>query len=156
MPARARNAPCNTNEVYRYVAFGVEGKWVGYISNVSSVSCTVPSDRLTTEGQYQGLLKQDGTCNTNMPRSYAIGNYINWLNSSSATNTPKIDVAKAVVTDLINSTTGIKLGAMIFNNNQGGDFINYNGYEATIKDMDAIFLAQPPTVRHLLMVLIAY
>ena len=29
------NQPCNTNEVYRFVAFGVEGRWVGYINDVT-------------------------------------------------------------------------------------------------------------------------
>lgn len=133
------NQPCTSNEVYRYVAFGVEGKWVGYINDVSSVSCTNASNSLTTDGQYQGRLKQDGTCNTWWPRSYALGNYVNWINQDSVTAQPKIDVAKNVVENLINTTSGVKIGAMIFNNNQGGDFINYNGYTATIKDMDAIF-----------------
>ncbi|MCI0529435.1 MAG: hypothetical protein L0Y56_18505, partial [Nitrospira sp.] len=93
-----------------------------------------------TTGQWNSSnrrLRTNGTCTTGSG-IYAMGNWINWR-QQVGTPRPKIDIAKEVVANLIQSTTGVRMGLMVFNNNQGGVFLNYNGYDASIKDLDAIF-----------------
>ena len=112
------NKPCNTNTVYRYVAMGIEGMWVNHIA-LSSVKETCKTT-LSTLGQYQGRLSgTSGSCTSGLNRTYATGNWINWL-TTEGQSLPKIQIAKKVLRDLINSTVGVKFGLMIFNNNDGG------------------------------------
>lgn len=133
--------PCETNKVYKWRA--IEGIWVNYINDVSSVSCTTAHDSLVQTGTYQGRLRTNGTC-SQTSGSFALGNYINWLTASGGLR-PKIDVAKQVLTNLVNTTSGVRFGLMIFNQSNGGhiagvgDSYGYNGYNAYIKDMDAMF-----------------
>lgn len=112
------NKPCNTNTVYRFVAMGIEGMWVNHIA-LSSVKETCKTT-LSTYGQYQGRLSgTSGSCTSGLNRTYATGNWINWL-TAEGQSLPKIQIAKKVLRDLINSTVGVKFGLMIFNNNDGG------------------------------------
>lgn len=133
--------PCSTNKVYRWRA--VEQKWVTFIDDVNTISCSTAKTALLAEGTYQGRLKTNGTCTSPSSNSFAIGNYINWLTQSGGTRA-KMDVAKEVLTDLISTTNGVKFGLMIFNNTNGGhitgvgDSYGYLDYDAYIKDMDAI------------------
>lgn len=111
--------PCATNTVYRFVAFGIEGRWVNHIA-LGSVQEPCHTT-LSTTGQYVGRLSgTSGSCTSGLNRTYATGNYINWLNSSFVESYPKIEIAKQVLRDLINSTVGVRFGLMIFNNNDGG------------------------------------
>ncbi|MBI5755633.1 MAG: hypothetical protein HZA12_01795 [Nitrospirae bacterium] len=113
------NKPCNTNTVYRFVAMGIEGRWVNHIS-LSSVQETCKTT-LSTLGQYQGRLSgTNGSCTSGLNRTYATGDWINWLNSPGVESYPKIQIAKKVLRELINSTTDVRFGLMIFNNNDGG------------------------------------
>ena len=48
------------------------------------------------------------------------GNYMNYVESGVGATESRIDVAKEVITDLINTTTGVRFGVMRFNNDQGG------------------------------------
>ena len=136
--------PCSPNTVYRWRA--IEQIWQPHITDVNTISCTTAKNALLTTGTYQGVLRTNGTCTGWwwQAASFATGNYINWLTQSGGTR-PKIDVAKEVITNLVNTTTGVKFGLMIFNTSSGGhiagvgDSYGYNGYQAYIKDMDAIF-----------------
>ncbi len=136
--------PCSTNTVYRWRA--IEQIWQPHISDVNTISCATAKNALLTSGTYQGVLRTNGSCAGWwwQSASFATGNYINWLTQAGGTR-PKIDVAKEVITNLINTTTGVKFGLMIFNTSSGGhiagvgDSYGYNGYDAYIKDMDAIF-----------------
>lgn len=133
--------PCETNKVYRWRA--IEGKWVQYINDVNSITCPSAKNSLLTTGTYQGKLKTSGAC-TNNSGSYALGNYINWLTMSGGYRS-KMEIAKEVLTNLLNTTSGVKFGLMIFNQSNGGhiagvgDQYGYNGYNAYVKDMDAVF-----------------
>lgn len=112
------NKPCDKDTVYRFVAFGIEGMWVNHIplSRVQQPCQTT----LSTTGQYHGRLSgTNGSCTSGLNRTYATGNWVNWLNSVGQSY-PKIEIAKQVLRNLINSTSGVKFGLMIFNNNQGG------------------------------------
>ncbi|MBI5901902.1 MAG: hypothetical protein HZB84_00225 [Deltaproteobacteria bacterium] len=139
---------CASNTVYR----SVSGKWNFYISNVDTgVSCATAKNSLKgASGLYNGKLKSTGVCTT-PTGSFALGNYVNWYSVHGPR--PKMDIAKEVLANLINSTDGVKFGLMIFNSNNPdntanvegghiagvGDGYGYSGYQAYVKDMDAIF-----------------
>ncbi|HET8761683.1 MAG TPA: vWA domain-containing protein, partial [Nitrospiria bacterium] len=141
--------PCVTNTVYKCTAFGLEcGNWTTNTVDVSTVttSCPVgtnPKNSLLTTGQWNSSRKKlqtSGACASGNG-IYALGNWINWRSSlPPGAFSPKIDIAKQVVTDLLNSTTGIRFSLFDFNNNQGAKVLDgSNGYRATVKDMDALF-----------------
>lgn len=133
--------PCETNRVYRWRA--IEGKWVNYISDVNSISCSSARSALLESGLYQGRLRTNGTC-TNTTGSFALGNYVNWLTASGGYRS-KMEVAQEVLSSLVNTTSGVKFGLMLFNQSNGGhvagvgDSYGYGGYDAYVKDMDEIF-----------------
>jgi type IV pilus assembly protein PilY1 len=68
-----------------------------------------------------------------------LGNWVNWRSLTGGTPESKMDIAKRVVQNIVQSTAGIRFGLMVFNNNQGGKLRVYNSYTASINDMDAIF-----------------
>jgi type IV pilus assembly protein PilY1 len=51
------------------------------------------------------------------------GNYRNYVESGVGAPRRRIDIAKEVINDLINTTTGVRFGVMRFNNNAGGRVI---------------------------------
>lgn len=115
--------PCDSAWVYRLVAQGVEGKWVKHIllSSVYNSGGNNCRTTLNNTGRYNGRLNgASGQCGSGINATYATGNWINWLNTPGTQAYPKIEVAKKVVRDLIQSTSGVKFGLMLFNNNQGG------------------------------------
>ncbi len=136
-----QGTPCDTNKVYRWRS--VEGKWVNYISDVSTVTCSTARNALLQTGVYQGSLRSNGSC-SGSAGSYALGNYINWLTVNGGLRS-KMDVAKEVLTNLLNTTNGVKFGLMLFNQSNGGhivgvgDSYGYSGYDAYVKDMDTVF-----------------
>ncbi len=140
---------CQTNTVYRCTSFSggnCNGDWVSHVTNVSTVttSCTGstnPRNSLLTTGRWNSSsrrLNTSGSCNTSGSGNYALGNWINWTFGPGA-DRPKIDIAKEEVVNLLNSTSGVRFGLMVFNTDQGGHLVTYNGYTTEIKDMDAIF-----------------
>lgn len=150
---------CSANQVYKHTTSNGNDVYTTYVS-MSTVqsNCATAYTALSTAGQYQGLLRTNGNC-TNSNGTYVTGNWVNWLPVGSATS-PKIDIAKSVVTNLINTTTGVKFGVLIFNDNgdssgshdhghsgggggggtplaseEGARFLSYNGYTAYVNDM---------------------
>ncbi|SKA25286.1 von Willebrand factor type A domain-containing protein [Trichlorobacter thiogenes] len=139
------SAGYSTNRVYRVVS----GSYSSYITNVTSVvtSCggLNPRNLLQTTGQYSGRgLKSTGVCDGSSTSGvYVLGNYINYLKGGGcAVYKTKIDIAKEVVTNLLQNTNGVNFGIMKFNESEGGTFIKKSvsgsDYFSTIKDMDAI------------------
>ena len=91
---------CDSAWVYKYVASGVEGKWTKHIllSTVYNYSGNNCRTQLNNTGQYSGGLSgATGRCGSNPNGKYAVGNWINWLNSPDNANYPKIAIAKKVV-----------------------------------------------------------
>lgn len=130
---------CSANKVYK-------ANYSSYINSVDSVTTSCgganPRDLLKTTGQYSGLkLTNSGNCSTGTS-SYLLGNYINWLKGPSTVYRSKIDIAKDVVTNLIQSTNGVGFGLMKFNSDEGGTFIKKSvssvDYITTIKNMEDI------------------
>lgn len=115
------NVLCDTNQVYRWR--GVEKIWQGHttLANVQS-RCTTAYNTLSTQGTYSGRLATSGACSSSSA-TFAAGNYINFLVSGSGDSdptTPKLTIAKRVVTDLVQTTDSVNFGLMIFNQSQGG------------------------------------
>ncbi len=133
--------PCETNRVYRWRA--IEGKWTNYISDVNNISCNSARNALLESGLYQGRLRTNGAC-TRTTGSFALGNYINWLTASGGERS-KMEVAQEVLSSLVNTTSGVKFGLMLFNQSNGGhmagvgDSYGHDGYDAYVKEMDEIF-----------------
>src|SRR3989304_7719591 len=118
------NVACDTTTVYRFR--GVEQVWQGHSTMASVQShCTTAYNRLSTQGSYTGKLSTAGYCKTTSA-TFANGNYINFLVSNTGgtdPNTPKGDIAKRVITDLVESTDSVNFGLMIFNTSQGGHLV---------------------------------
>ena len=121
------------NKVYRKQS----GNWNSYITNISSVTCTAAYNSLTSAGSYTGKLKSNGTCGTSSVTT-ALGNYLNYLSGPGATSKPKLEIAKDVITNIIQNTDGVRFGLMNFGswkpattykNDQGGHIVK------GIKDM---------------------
>jgi len=134
-------AACSPNTVYKWKSG--EDKWVSYIADKSTVSCTKASNGLNTSGTYNGKLSTAGAC-SGKSGSFALGNYVNWLALGGGSRS-KMEVAKEVLSDLLTSTSGVRFGLMIFNSTEGGhiagvgDSYGYLNYDAYIQDMDTIF-----------------
>lgn len=136
-----QGTPCSTNVVYKWRT--VEGRWSHFLNDVNSITCSSAKNNLLTTGLYQGRLRTSGAC-SGSSGSFATGNYINWLTASGGMRS-KMEVAKEVLTDLINTTSGVRFGLMIFNQSNGGhiagvgDNYGYLNYDAYVQDMDTIF-----------------
>lgn len=143
--------PCVAATVYKCTAFGLEcGNWTAHVANVSSVTTSCggsnPYNSLTTTGQWNSssrrLTTAGGCANGN--GIYATGNWVNWRQQVGSPR-PKIEIAREVVTNLVNSTFGVKFGLMVFDTtgSQGSEIrtatVSGSTYTATVKDMDAIF-----------------
>lgn len=153
-----QSTTCDANEVY-YDSGRRRHRWVDLTSlaNVNT-SCggVNPHDALSGVGFWKGngsSLNSDGTCaSPSRGGSYQTGNYINWdsVNSNSGTGqTPKIDIARKVLHDLVATTSGVNFGLMVFDQTghaNGGQFYRGtsmdgvgSGYLTTIKDMDTTY-----------------
>jgi type IV pilus assembly protein PilY1 len=62
----------------------------------------------------------DFTCGGSTEKRLRLGNYLNYVASGAGETRSRISVAKDVLTDLINTTTGVRFGMMVFNYEQGG------------------------------------
>ncbi len=143
------SAPCPKDHVYKCAAWGLEcGNWVDTITSINLVTTSCggsnPNSTLTKNGMWNSSSKKlsnAGVC-ANGSGMYATGNWINWRSSGGPVE-PKINIAKRVLKNLVDSTQGVKFGLMVFNNNQGGTIfsatVGASTYVATVKDMDAIF-----------------
>ncbi len=96
------------------------GAWSLYTNSISDVPCSHARSALTTYGHYEGYT--NSTCRRDY-RTLRTGNYRNylaWVNNDPLYSTPKIQVAKNVITEFLNTINGIRIGVMIFNYSEGG------------------------------------
>jgi type IV pilus assembly protein PilY1 len=123
--------------------------WQSHVADVNDVTTSCEGNNirnsLQTTGQYSSSkrsLNSNGSCNTKGSGSYATGNWLNWTALGGSEMAPKIDVAKEVLANLVNSTDGVNFGVMVFNGESGGKFLDPSvagsKYPTVIKDMDAI------------------
>lgn len=91
--------------------------YIYYAANIASVGSSSAQTALTNNGTWTGSIS--GTTYT-----LYTGNYMNYFLCSSCDGIePKIDIAKRVVTTLIQNTDGVRFGAMKFKT-QGGSLIS--------------------------------
>ena len=79
-----------------------QGHWLGTINTRNTYSCT-------------GKRIRD--------RHWRTGNYRNYLQGKGAQSGKKINVAKDTIKNLIDTTTGVRFGLMVFNNSEGGHLV---------------------------------
>ncbi|MBW4054432.1 MAG: hypothetical protein HIU83_03320 [Proteobacteria bacterium] len=155
---------CDPRNVY--LISNTVGDLVGnsIANNVSTTLNSLPSNKcgsmytssLISNGYYLSNNKQlnsNGTCGSNSTKSYATGNYLNYLNSPSSIVVTKADVAIRVLKNMVNSTPNIKFGLMTFYKKEdpsatgGGQFMKFTGspassstpYITSVKKMDDPF-----------------
>jgi type IV pilus assembly protein PilY1 len=138
---------CSSTTIYKHTASGggsdTYSTW-GNLSNGIQTNCNAAYLALTTTGIWVGNLNSNnGTCtSSDQAGTFFLGNWLNWANqpTSNATGTSKMDIAKQVVTNLIQTNTSLRMGMITFDkNNKGGEFITLaNGYTSYVADQDAL------------------
>jgi type IV pilus assembly protein PilY1 len=100
-------------------------EWSLITSDVDNIGCTAIKDQLKDTGYATGYMRgaPDFTCGGSTEKRLRMGNYMNYLASGVGENRSRISVAKEVLTDLINTTTGVRFGLMVFNYEQGGRLV---------------------------------
>jgi type IV pilus assembly protein PilY1 len=107
-------------------------EWTLFASDIGSLNCDVIKSKLLSAGYAEGKIRSSNmSCGGNTTRRLRIGNYLNYDASGVGTMRSRINVAKDVLTDLINATTGVRFGMFVFNNNQGGRLVADCGIDKT-------------------------
>lgn len=111
------------------------------LSSVSNSSCGgLTRSSLSSSGYHLSGSKQlnsNGSCGSNSTKSYATGNYLNYLNSPSSIIVTKADAAIRVLKNMVSSSPNIKFGLMTFYKDEdpsatgGGQFMNFTGAPAS-------------------------
>jgi len=110
--------------VYQRVRSGWSYTWQLFAPDVYALSCSSVQTELLALGYAQGEINSSSPYNCGGTRKrLRTGNYMNYVESGVGAERKRIDVAKEVVNDLINTTTGVRFGVMRFNNNAGGRLI---------------------------------
>ncbi|MBI5580893.1 MAG: hypothetical protein HY895_17210 [Deltaproteobacteria bacterium] len=98
-------------------------RWDLFTSDINNIVCPAIKDDLLARGYAQARINTStlncGSSQDPRPR-LRLGNYMNYDVKGVGDSRRRIDVAKDVLTDLIESTTGVRFGMFVFNNNQGG------------------------------------
>ena len=119
-----------------------------FLSNVDNVTTLCggvdPRQLLMTTGLYNGRrLTNTGGCRTTGTGSYVTGNYLNYINGPSAVYDTKLNIAKTVIKNLLNSTSGVNFGVIRFDTTHSPTFfttaVSGLTYTTTIKNMEDIF-----------------
>jgi type IV pilus assembly protein PilY1 len=161
-PTGAGIPSINSSTVYRKKS----GNWIPlttFKSSVSGVGCSSARTALNSYGIYSGYTNAAGSPSgaaecTNSSYTIAKGNYLRWLYADAVNTDPcrsKMDIAKSVVKSFVSTITGVRLGLMNFNDQEGGYIRNsikslddvYNGTagnnkthrENLIADIDALY-----------------
>ncbi len=109
-----------------------QGSWDNeFRDSTATITCNQAKTALETEGFYNGRIRFDTSCGGKRIRYLSTGNYLNFLGTDPPTDHPKLGVAKGTIQSYINTTDGIRFGAMIFNPDQGGHILR------EVRDMTA-------------------
>ena len=124
-PSTTYSGSYDTNAVYRRKR--KDGKWVWseFADHVDNLACATVKDALLANGLTEGAVrnsKNGHTCG-GKDKSLYMGNWRNYDASTTSGMDSRINVAKKVITNLIEDTEDVKFGLMRFNNNQGGRVI---------------------------------
>ena len=99
--------------------------WDLITDSVNSIQCAAIRDELKAVGYSTGYMRgaPGFTCGGSTEKRLRLGNYLNYVDSGVGQTRSRISVAKDVLTDLINTTTGVRFGMMVFNYEQGGRLV---------------------------------
>jgi type IV pilus assembly protein PilY1 len=112
-----------------YYKSGVDWDTV-YRNSIGEIRCVGARDALSTYGYFNGRLDNETECGGRKTWYLRTGNYRNYLVYTGPSETrPRLGVAKGTVQSFINTTYGVRFGAMIFNQSEGGHILR------EIKDM---------------------
>lgn len=105
----------NKNTVYYKTN---SGNWNLFANAITDVACSSARTALTNSGNYVG--NTNSNCKSSQ-KTLRTGNYQNYLTSIGGDETlPKLTIAKRVVSDFLNTINNVRVGVMIFNNDEGG------------------------------------
>ncbi len=98
------------------------GSWNIYRDSIDLISCESVKTALQHEGFYTGKIKfSSSECGSTNNVNLRTGNYLNYLQvTGGPEDKPKLGLAKGIVQSYINTTEGVRFGAMIFNQEEGG------------------------------------
>jgi type IV pilus assembly protein PilY1 len=109
-PSKTYSGPGTSGAVY-YLFYGY---WYWFASSINQVACSNARTALSTTGFYSGPTSSG--CNS---QNYSLrtGNYINYLINPPADvkYQTKLEIARQIITDLIDSVSGVRVGIMEFN-----------------------------------------
>ena len=88
-----------------------------FASSIDLVPCASARTPLTNTGHYTG--NTNANCNSTN-RTLWTGNYRNYIDSGGDRSEKKIDIAKTVMQSFLTAINGVRIGAMIFNTDEGG------------------------------------
>jgi type IV pilus assembly protein PilY1 len=117
----------STNAVYeRYWSWSTwTYQWQLFANDVNSLLCDWIKTDLLTQGYASGqIYSSNYACGGNVSRRLRLGNFMNYDESGVGALRSRIAVAKQVITDLINNTTGVRFGLMKFIWDQGGQLVS--------------------------------
>ena len=98
--------------------------WEYFAPDVNALSCSSIKTELLDLGYARGDIYFSNPYNCGgTDKRLRTGNYMNYVQSGAGDDRKRIDVAKEVITDLINTTTGVRFGVMRFNEYNGGRVI---------------------------------
>jgi type IV pilus assembly protein PilY1 len=103
----------NRDTVYRKQG----NNYTFFAASISAVACANARTALTNTGHYTGGTQSN--CG-GQSRTLWTGNYRNYDASGGDLEERKIDIAKNVMTDFLSAINGVKIGAMVFNYQEGG------------------------------------
>lgn len=88
-------------------------------NSIAEVPCSTARNWLSQRGHYEG--PTNSSCSKNS-RTLRTGNYRNFLASvgESNENLAKLSIAKRVISEFLDTVTGVRIGVMIFNYSEGG------------------------------------
>jgi type IV pilus assembly protein PilY1 len=101
--------------------------WIEFAPNIYDLNCTPVRDLLLVQGYASGRISGErfnyACSDRGQSLTLRMGNYMNYNESGVGASRRRIDVAKDVIRDLIDRTTGVRFGAMRFNYQDGGRLI---------------------------------
>jgi len=130
-PATTYSGSASTNAVYERYRSGWSYDWRVFASDVNDLNCSAIKNELLTAGYTRGRIESVSYNCGGIRRTLRTGNFMNYVESGVGEDRRRIDVAKEVITDLINITDGVRFGTMRFNYDEGGRLIAACGTEKT-------------------------
>jgi type IV pilus assembly protein PilY1 len=122
--AQTYGGPYPNRAVYSRGAYNYQTQdydWDLFANDVNSLNCADIKSALLSVGYAEGKIRgaPNYTCGSSS-RRLRMGNFMNYDASGVGVTRSRISVAKDVLSDLINTTTGVRFGMFVFNFEQGG------------------------------------